>query len=58
VLSDGVLQLVLAEVRAGIAAQLPKHEDDTALEAELATEQRRLAKAVAMTDEVPSSSPS
>ena len=57
VLSDGVLQTVLAEVRSEIAAQLPKHEADTAaLEAELATartEQKRLAKAVAMTDDVP-----
>lgn len=57
VLNDGVLQLVLAEVRTEIAAQMPKHEADTAaLEAELATaraEQKRLAKAVAMADDVP-----
>jgi site-specific DNA recombinase len=57
VLSDGVLQTVLAEVRSEIAAQLPKHDADTAaLEVELATargEQKRLAKAVAMADEVP-----
>lgn len=57
VLSDGVLQLVLAEIRTEIAAQLPQHEADTAtLEAELVAakaEQKRLAKAVAMADEVP-----
>lgn len=57
VLSEGVLQTVLAEIRSEIAAQLPKHEADTvALEAELAAaraEQKRLAKAVAMADEVP-----
>ncbi|MFN0249679.1 MAG: recombinase family protein, partial [Kofleriaceae bacterium] len=57
VLSEGVLQLVLAEIRSEIAAQLPKRDADVAaLEAEVATaraEQRRLAKAVAMADEVP-----
>ena len=57
VLSDGVLQLVLGEIRAEIAAQLPKREADvTGLEAELATaraEQKRLAMAVAMADDVP-----
>ena len=57
VLSEGVLQTVFAEIRAEIAAQLPRHEADTAaLESELATcrgEQKRLAKAVAMADEVP-----
>ncbi len=57
VLSEGVLQTVLAEIRTEIAAQIPKHEADTgALEAEIATarsEQKRLAKAVAMTDDVP-----
>ena len=56
VLSEGVLQTVLAEIRSEIAAQLPKHEADTvALEADLATaraEQKRLAKAVAMADDV------
>lgn len=57
VLSEGVLALVLAEVRNEIAAQLPKHEADTAaLESELATaraEQKRLAKAIALADDVP-----
>jgi DNA invertase Pin-like site-specific DNA recombinase len=57
VLNEGVLQTVLAEVRSEIAAQLPKHEADVAaLEAELANtraEQKRLARAVAMADEVP-----
>lgn len=57
VLSDAVMQLVLAEIRTEIAAQLPKQEADIAgLETELATaraEQKRLAKAVAMADDVP-----
>ncbi len=57
VLSEGVLDLVLAEIRTEIAAQLPQHDADlAALESEQATaraEQRRLAKAVAMADEVP-----
>jgi site-specific DNA recombinase len=57
VLSDAVLKLVLGEIRAEIAAQLPKQEADVAgLEAELATargEQKRLARAVAMADDVP-----
>ena len=57
VLSEGVLQLVLAEIRTEIAAQLPKQEADTAaLEAELATakaEQKKLAQAVAIADDVP-----
>jgi hypothetical protein len=52
-----VLQLVLAEIRTEIAAQLPRNDADVAaLEAELATtrvEQKRLAKAVAMADDVP-----
>ena len=56
VLSDGVLQLVLAEIRTEIAAQLPQQaEDVAALEAELATartEQKRLARAVALADDV------
>ena len=57
VLSEGVLDLVLAEIRTEIAAQLPKQDADlAALEAELSTaraEQKRLAKAIAMTDDVP-----
>ncbi len=57
VLTDGVLQMVLADIRSEIAAQLPKHDADTAvLEAELATaraEQKRLAQAVAMASDVP-----
>ncbi len=57
VLSDSVLKLVLDEIRGEIAAQLPRQEADvTALEAEVAamrTEQKRLAQAVAMTDDVP-----
>ena len=57
VLSEGVLQTVLAEIRSEIAAQLPKQEADTAaLEADLAaarTEQKRLARAVALADDVP-----
>lgn len=56
VLSEGVLDLVLGEIRTEIAAQLPKHDADVAaLEAELTTaraEQRRLAKAVALADDV------
>jgi site-specific DNA recombinase len=57
VLSDSVLKLVLNEIRGEIAAQVPRQEADVAaLEAELATvrtEQKRIAKAVAMTDDVP-----
>ncbi|MEJ7598492.1 MAG: recombinase family protein [Kofleriaceae bacterium] len=57
VLSEGVLQLVLAEIRTEIAAQLPQRDADIAgLAAELATarsEQKRLAQAVAMADDVP-----
>ena len=56
VLSEGVLDLVLGEIRTEIAAQIPKNDADVAaLEAELATvraEQRRLAKAVALADDV------
>jgi hypothetical protein len=48
---------VLGEIRNEIAAQLPKRDADVAaLEAELATarsEQKRLARAVAMADDVP-----
>ncbi len=57
VLSDGVLNMVLGEVRSEIQAQLPQREADVAaLEGELATaraEQKRLARAVAMADDVP-----
>ena len=57
VLTDGVLQVVLANVRSEIAAQLPKHDADVAaLEAELATaraEQKKLAQAVALAADVP-----
>ena len=57
VLTDGVLQMVLADIPSEIAAQLPKHDADTAaLEAELATaraEQKRLAQAVALASDVP-----
>lgn len=56
VLSEGVLDLVLGEIRNEIAAQQPQHDADiAALEAELArarAEQRRLAKAVAFADDV------
>ena len=57
VLTDGVLQMILADIRSEIAAQLPKHDADTAaLEAELASaraEQKRLAQAVALASDVP-----
>jgi hypothetical protein len=57
VLAEPALALVIGKVRAEIEAQLPKrHNDIAALEAELATvrgEQRRLAKAVALSDDVP-----
>lgn len=57
VLGDQALAMVIGQVRAEIEAQLPqRHEDIAALEAELASvraEQKRLAKAVALSDEVP-----
>jgi len=57
VLSEGVLQTVLTEIRNEIAAQLPQREADVSvLEAELRTvraEQKRLAKAVALADDIP-----
>jgi hypothetical protein len=57
VLADDALAMVLAQVRAEIEAQLPKRRDDiAALEADLANaraEQKRLAKAVALSDDVP-----
>lgn len=56
-LNERVLEQVLSEIREQIAAQLPKREADvSALEAELRsvrTEQKRLAKAVALADDVP-----
>jgi site-specific DNA recombinase len=57
VLSEGVLEMVLEEVRREIAGQIPARDADVdVLEAELRTaraEQKRLAKAVALTDDVP-----
>lgn len=57
VLGEQALAMVIGQVRAEIEAQLPKrHDDIAALEAELATlrtEQKRLAKAVALSDDVP-----
>lgn len=57
VLGDEALAMVLSQVRAELEAQLPKRRNDVAaLEAELAgvrAEQKRLAKAVALSDEVP-----
>ena len=57
VLGDQALAMVLGQVRAEIEAQLPQRRDDVAaLEAELASvraEQKRLAKAVALSDDVP-----
>lgn len=57
VLAPEMVEMVLEHVRAEVAAQLPQHEADLEmLEAELkavTTEQKRLAKAVAMSDEIP-----
>jgi DNA invertase Pin-like site-specific DNA recombinase len=57
VINDEMIALVLDEIRAEIEAQLPQREADlAALEAELSavtTEQKRLARAVAMSDEIP-----
>jgi site-specific DNA recombinase len=57
VLTERVLDELLGEIRCQIDAQLPKRDADvTALEAELRdvrNEQRRLAKAVALADDVP-----
>jgi hypothetical protein len=57
VLGERVLAMVIGQVRAEIEAQLPKRRDDiAALEAELAgvrAEQKRLARAVALSDDVP-----
>jgi hypothetical protein len=57
VLGDQALAMVVAQVRAEIKAQIPQRDADVAaLEAELVTvraEQKRLAKAVALADDVP-----
>jgi site-specific DNA recombinase len=57
VLSEGVLSTVLEQVRAEIEAQIPQRQADIAtLEAELAAvreEQKRLAKAVALANDIP-----
>jgi hypothetical protein len=57
VLGEQVLAMVIGQVRAEIEAQLPQRQNDiAALEAELASvraEQKRLAKAVALSDVVP-----
>jgi site-specific DNA recombinase len=57
VLGEQALAMVIGQVRAEIEAQLPQRREDIAtLEAELATvraEQKRLAKAVALSDEIP-----
>ena len=57
VLTGPMVAMVLEHVRAEIAAQLPQNQAEVAgLEAELKTvsaEQKRLAKAVAMSDEIP-----
>jgi hypothetical protein len=57
VLGEQALGMVIGQVRAEIEAQIPQPQNDiAALEAELASvraEQKRLAKAVALSDEVP-----
>jgi len=57
VLGEQALAMVIGQVRAEIESQLPQRQDDiAALEAELAgvrAEQKRLAKAVALSDDVP-----
>jgi len=57
VLTPEMIEMVLGHVRDEIAAQLPRHEADLAqLETELRDvtgEQKRLAKAVAMSDDIP-----
>jgi site-specific DNA recombinase len=57
VLSEQALTMVIGQVKTEIEAQLPqRHDDIAALEAELAgvrSEQKRLAKAIALSDEVP-----
>ena len=57
VLGEEVLQMVLGEIRNEIAAQAPQREADlSAHEAELDTaraEQKRLARAVALADDIP-----
>ncbi len=57
VVAGTMLDLVVGKIRDEIGAQVPQREADiAALESELATtrsEQRRLAKAVALSDEIP-----
>lgn len=57
VLGEQALAMVIGQVRAEIEAQLPqRHQDIAVLEADLASvrvEQKRLAKAVALSDDVP-----
>lgn len=57
VLGEQALAMVIGQVRAELEAQLPQRQEDIAvLEAELASvraEQKRLARAVALSDEVP-----
>jgi hypothetical protein len=57
VLGEQALAMVISQVRAEIEAQLPqRHEDIAVLEAELASvraEQKRLARAIALSDDVP-----
>lgn len=57
VLGEDALAMVIGQVRAEIEAQLPqRHQDIAVLEADLASvrvEQKRLAKAVALSDDVP-----
>jgi hypothetical protein len=57
VLSDKMLATILDQVRAEITSQIPQRQADViALEADLATmraEQKRLAKAVALSDSIP-----
>ena len=57
VLGDQALTMVIGQIRGEIEAQLPKCREDIAtLEADLASvraEQKRLAKAVALSDDVP-----
>ena len=57
VLGEAAMAMALDQIRDAITAQLPQHEADiSALETELAAtraEQRRLAKAVAMADNIP-----
>lgn len=57
VLGESVMESLISKIRAEITAQIPQRENDVAgLEAEIAearAEQRRLAKAVALSDAIP-----